>query len=543
MKQVGGVEWHKALKDKSKEDNIEILLRVCDAIAFAHSRGVIHRDLKPENIMLGTFGEVLVMDWGLALAINDQAKAEAIGPHTGIAGTPAYLAPEMAVSGAWKMLGVWSDIYLLGAILFEIVQGKRPHTGKNVRDCLKNAAKNIIVDTEVECEFTKIALKAMATNPVDRYQTVQEFQQAIRNCKTHYESISLSDQASVDLKKAEKTKVYTDYSTAYFGFKKAGELWEGNQAAISGEKIALLKHAELAFEKGDLDLGLSLLTYDDPEFSELKQKLLAAKEEREKHARRTKLMRRGIIALGLIVLVVSVVAAIWIQAERAIAIEQREEAIKQEKIAIEQREEAKRQEKIAVEQREEAKRQEKIAVERREEAKRQEKIAVEQREEAKRQEKIAVEQREEAKRQEKIAVEQREIAQEQKQIAESEREEARRQEKIALEQKAKAEEQEQIAIKEREEAKRQEKIALEQKARAEEQEQIAINEREEAKRQEKIALEQKEKAEEQEQIAIKEREEAKRQEKIALEQKVIAEAETKRANKQTEIAKKARVCG
>ena len=64
MKQVAGIEWSKAIKNKSKSENIEILLRVCDAIAFAHDRGIIHRDLKPENVMLGAFGEVLVMDWG-----------------------------------------------------------------------------------------------------------------------------------------------------------------------------------------------------------------------------------------------------------------------------------------------------------------------------------------------------------------------------------------------------------------------------------------------------------------------------------------------
>ena len=67
MKNVTGTGWNDVIKENSRQENLEILLRVCDAVAFAHSKGVIHRDLKPENIMLGEFGEVYVMDWGLLL--------------------------------------------------------------------------------------------------------------------------------------------------------------------------------------------------------------------------------------------------------------------------------------------------------------------------------------------------------------------------------------------------------------------------------------------------------------------------------------------
>ena len=105
-------------------------MKVADAVAFAHSRGVIHRDLKPENIMLGGFGEVLVMDWGLAMTVGAAAAKRA-----GMGGTPAYMAPEMAV-GPMDRIGIHSDIYLLGAILYEIVTGKTPHTGATVTACL-----------------------------------------------------------------------------------------------------------------------------------------------------------------------------------------------------------------------------------------------------------------------------------------------------------------------------------------------------------------------------------------------------------------------
>ena len=78
MKRVEGTPWSKAIGERSQQENVEILLKVCDAVAFAHARGVVHRDLKPENVMLGEFGEVLVMDWGLAYSTADFRK---VGEH------------------------------------------------------------------------------------------------------------------------------------------------------------------------------------------------------------------------------------------------------------------------------------------------------------------------------------------------------------------------------------------------------------------------------------------------------------------------------
>ncbi len=460
MKQVTGSEWSKVIKQKGRMENIEILLRVCDAIAFAHSRGVIHRDLKPENVMLGPFGEVLVMDWGLALAVNDTAKAEAINPNIGIAGTPAYLAPEMARVGLWRLLGFCSDIYLLGAILFEIITGKRPHRGKTVRECLKNAAKNIIVEVEATGELVDIAYKAMSTDPSDRYQSVLEFQHAIREYLSHSESVTLADKAENDLKKAEATGDYDDYAKALFGFRQAVELWPDNSAATRGEIQAGVLYAYAALGRGDLDLGLSLVTSAE-EFSEVSEKLRQAKSEREKHRRRLKLLTRGVAVLGVIIVCISVIAAVWIQSERSEAISQREEAIRQEKIAKEQREEALHQEKIAVAQREKARKQTVIAEQQREEARKQTVIAEQQREEAKRQEKIATEKKllaeaetKRANEQSRIAEQQRTIALKQKELAEQETVRANEQTLVAEKARAAAEEQ-------REKARKSETRALE----------------------------------------------------------------------------------
>src|SRR5439155_25487050 len=104
----------------------EILMKVADAVAFAHSRGVVHRDLKPENVMLGDFGEVLVMDWGLAMSTSLFRKAESSTQTSSMGGTPAYMAPEMA-TGPADRIGPPADGYLLRAILFEIITDQPPH--------------------------------------------------------------------------------------------------------------------------------------------------------------------------------------------------------------------------------------------------------------------------------------------------------------------------------------------------------------------------------------------------------------------------------
>ncbi|MBL8848244.1 MAG: serine/threonine protein kinase, partial [Planctomycetaceae bacterium] len=143
MKRVQGTPWDRAMARKSLAENLEILMKVCDAVAFAHSRGVIHRDLKPENVMLGGFGEVLVMDWGIALIAPVDGQSRNIRQSATMGGTPAYMAPEM-VTGPLERVSPASDVYLLGALLYEIVTGLAPHNGATIMDCLYSAAANEI---------------------------------------------------------------------------------------------------------------------------------------------------------------------------------------------------------------------------------------------------------------------------------------------------------------------------------------------------------------------------------------------------------------
>jgi len=172
------------------------------ALGFAHSKGVLHRDLKPENIMLGEFGEVHVLDWGLAMV---QGMKEDAGSRGGVAaasrilpssdssktvdgtvfGTPHFMAPEQA-TGRFDLIDARTDIYSLGAILYNILTLATPIEGATADQALANAAQNRVLppeertpDREIPRELSAIAMKCLAADRADRYQSVAELRRDI----------------------------------------------------------------------------------------------------------------------------------------------------------------------------------------------------------------------------------------------------------------------------------------------------------------------------------------------------------------------------
>jgi WD40 repeat protein len=390
MKHVKGTPWDKVLSLKTFQENLEIWMKVADAVAFAHSRGVVHRDLKPENVMLGDFGEVLLMDWGLAITVGSASAKRA-----GMAGTPAYMSPEMA-TGPLERIGLPSDIYLLGAMLYEIVTGKTPHTGTSVSACLVAAAKNEIQPPEKSGELVDIALKAMATEPAARYAAVGELQEAIRLYRSHSESILLSTRADEDLQEAARREDYEAYARAVFGFQEAFELWDGNVRAKDGLLEATLAYARRALEKGDYDLAASLLDADRPEHAPLLLEIVAGQRERDARQRRLKTARRVGVALMATVLVVVTVAFFWIQAARAAAVAAEIAAIADRDRAVAAEQDAKDKEALAKKATKRAEEQTVIAVV-------QKKKADEQKELAQKAQQLAEEERAKAEQQTKLA--------------------------------------------------------------------------------------------------------------------------------------------
>ena len=121
-------------------------------------------------------------------------------------------------SGPLEPIGPASDIYLLGAVLFEIVTGKQPHTGPSVMKCLLAAAQNQIVPVPQTGELMSVAYKAMATDPADRYEKRGDFQNPLRQYQSHSESITLAVRAEDDLKRAEAGGDYQTFARSMFGF-------------------------------------------------------------------------------------------------------------------------------------------------------------------------------------------------------------------------------------------------------------------------------------------------------------------------------------
>ena len=190
---------------------LSIYQKVLDAISYAHARGVVHLDLKPENIMVGEFGEVLVLDWGIArlrrrspnidqsrfVTLDDSVNIGAEQENEQVIGTPAFMAPEQA-TGKAANIGTRTDVYALGAILYNILTLRAPAAGKTTTVVLKkivtgrlidplsynepnNKKKDIIFlkhlpDEKIPETLSKICMKAMEEKLDDRYQKVGDLQ-------------------------------------------------------------------------------------------------------------------------------------------------------------------------------------------------------------------------------------------------------------------------------------------------------------------------------------------------------------------------------
>lgn len=171
---------------------LQRFIDVCNAIEYAHSRGVLHRDLKPGNIMLGQYGETLVVDWGLAKPIGAKEEPSSnsstpqpleVAAGSGSAptqygqalGTPAYMSPEQA-AGRLDELGPASDVYSLGATLYTLLTGQLPVEGNNVGELLSNVQHGAIkpIRSDVPRPLASICLRSLASKPKDRYGRTRE---------------------------------------------------------------------------------------------------------------------------------------------------------------------------------------------------------------------------------------------------------------------------------------------------------------------------------------------------------------------------------
>jgi PAS domain S-box-containing protein len=316
MKRIDGTSWDRSIDDMTFEENLETILRLCDAIRYAHSRELIHRDIKPENVMLGRFGEVLLADWGLALSLTSQNRGVSNGDASGtsdsastpstfkstdsvsatsktvdsgfspahaIGGTPAYMAPELAAGDASRQ-SKQTDIYLLGALLYRILTGHPPHYGDNLLECIRRAAANEIRPTSIRSGWIDVAMKAMATEPEDRFQDVAQFAAALAREKEHERSVDLLRRAEKVMKKVGPAATHQDFGVAEALIREALDVWPGNRQAAEMLVDLQTEHARSAAAAGDFDLALELLHRARQGDSELAARVKMKRDSRREQA-------------------------------------------------------------------------------------------------------------------------------------------------------------------------------------------------------------------------------------------------------------------
>lgn len=200
MKQVQGQRLDAHFPPEATfSDRLRVFERICETVAFAHASGVVHLDLKPQNIMVGPFGEVLILDWGIARTLGPAAPAlqPASAPPGGVspadrtatraeafvpAGTPAYSAPEQAAGDAARV-GIRSDVFALGAILYALLT-ERPPLDDGLYELARRGEPGRIpasraLNAKVPVRLDAICMKALAWDPDERYPDALAFREDV----------------------------------------------------------------------------------------------------------------------------------------------------------------------------------------------------------------------------------------------------------------------------------------------------------------------------------------------------------------------------
>jgi hypothetical protein len=270
MKRIEGTLWTTSLRDPARDLkwHLRILTQVCRAAEFAASRGLIHRDLKPDNVMIGTFGEVYVLDWGIAVSLEDDrgGRLPLAKDVRGISGTPAYMAPEM-VSGSGAGLSARTDVYLLGAVLHELITKAQLHQGETVQAVLLAALASERYDygPDVPNELAAIVDQATAKEPAQRFESSTALREAIELFLERDGSRQLLEQAEqrmaawAELDGTDAGKVAALYHEARFAFQQALLAWPGNTAAEAGLVGCLNQKLEQDLARDDLDSASAVI--------------------------------------------------------------------------------------------------------------------------------------------------------------------------------------------------------------------------------------------------------------------------------------------
>lgn len=315
MKLVRGRPWSKMLKTDREsikfEDlvprHVAILAAVANSVAFAHSRNIVHRDIKPSQVMVGDYGEVLLMDWGLALVFGGEVTYDqdehlrtnlsslpTLSTASSPAGTPAYMAPEQTLPTA-EFIGPWTDVYLLGGCLYCILVGTGPYGDSPSHEAFVRAAeanvrdpRSVLPDVDIPDELADLALKALAREPRDRIESAEAFVQRLEDwisgASRRRESERLTTEIASEI--GHPRTRYSEFVGTLNRIHQAAGLWPANPAIPTLRSETLSEYSELALAKGDL-----LLAQTEAEMlpaSSVREALLARVEDARVQRQRTR---------------------------------------------------------------------------------------------------------------------------------------------------------------------------------------------------------------------------------------------------------------
>ena len=286
LRRIEGTSWRALVEDPEAvrtrfgvtdalEWHVRTLMQVCSAVHYAHGCGILHRDVKPDNVMVGGPGEVYLVDWGIARAYRPvgDGRLPRLDVTEGMAGTPAYMAPEM-LGAPGSRLGPATDVYLLGATLYHILAGKPPHQGQSVLQIMLNVLKGA-PPPPGPAELVATCERAMAVEPEARFASAEALRQALQHYLEHREASRLAEDADARLttleasltEGLEATERQRLFGECRFGFSRALESWPECALAQRGLRRALTLMIEQAVAEEHADAAAALLAElrDPPE--------------------------------------------------------------------------------------------------------------------------------------------------------------------------------------------------------------------------------------------------------------------------------------
>jgi len=328
MKLVRGTEWRPMLHADRQTlpyaeylaKHLPYLVSVAQAVAFAHSRGVIHRDLKPRQVMIGQYGEVFLMDWGLAVVMPDSnpTASSATRPFAGVlkatnpAGTTGYMAPEQTEFNPSR-LGPWTDVYLLGGTLYHVLTGTSPHAVGTPRECFEHARKGLIIPLAERAPGVAIPRKvadlctaALSPEIGGRPASALAFAEALQNylsgASKREESLRITEEAIATLE-TSRSLSYLELAHADSLLATALTLAPENHRAAEQRQILLEQFARNAIAHNDL--GLARAQAEQLAGEAVKSALFNEISEAEAtHRRHAQQRRLAILSCFLLVVVV-----------------------------------------------------------------------------------------------------------------------------------------------------------------------------------------------------------------------------------------------